>query len=314
MKLRITAVLLIIFGFIFFIESCNNSKSNGDSEDVKVKEVVDKQLNITILLDLSDRIDLSKKYNGIYKKNNQKDRDLKIVKNIVDFFKNDMITKGAYNAKGKIKVLFSPIPSNSDINTIASNLIIDCSDKSIPEKKEILNTILGKFEENLSDIYDISIKKSTYIGSDIWRFFKDEVKQKCIEKDSSYRNILVLVTDGYIYHKNSTEIIEKRSMYLLPKLIEKEKINLVGNSEIVKDRIRKYDYGYISTGNNFKNLEVLVTEILPIPSRLDDKYIIEEYLKKWFNDMGIMNNNFEIFNSELPAYTKEKVLDFFNND
>ncbi len=131
-----------------------------------------------------------------------------------------------------------------------------------------------------------------------------------MNESGNYRNILVIITDGYIYHVNSTKINKNRSQYLLPKLIYKNREHLIGDFNIVKKRIEKYDFGYITTRNDLEDLEILVLEINPTSKRIDDEDVIKEYLSKWFTEMNV--KDFALYKSDLPEYTKSKIEKFIN--
>jgi len=60
-----------------------------------------------------------------------------------------------------------------------------------------------------------------------------------------------------------------------------------------------------------KNLDVLVLEINPSPKDKDDEDVIKTYLKKWFEEMKV--NKFELYNSDLPQYTKTRIDKFITN-
>src|SRR5437667_7251200 len=123
--MRLPSVLFYVLPILL---SCNsstdstNAKGKNDSLDntgnSKVKTNTDKQLNINILWDLSDRIDPS--VNPAAPQHYE--RDIEIIKTFTEAFKKEMEFKGAYKAKGKIKVFFTPPPNDDEINTIARNL------------------------------------------------------------------------------------------------------------------------------------------------------------------------------------------------
>ncbi|WP_234110768.1 MULTISPECIES: hypothetical protein [Chryseobacterium] len=260
----------------------------------------EKQLNITFLLDLSDRIEPSK-----YPASPEHyQRDEAIVKTFVDIFKNDMNKKGGYKAKGKMKVIFSPQPQDPNINKIASELNIDLSAMQTSQKKNVFDNLESKFSGNLSKIYDLTLAQKNYIGSDIWRFFKNDVKDYAITDDPNYKNVLVIITDGYIYHKDSNSRSNNRTTFLTPELITKEKLRF-GKW---KDKFDNNDYGFMTTRKDLGNLEVLVLEINPEGNNLKDEDIIKAYLSKWFKEMGI--KKFEIYNSDLPVNTKSRIEKF----
>src|SRR5258708_36510364 len=115
------------FVIICFIYSCNPSDSSEKKvgkEGTKNTEQItttDQQLNINILWDLSDRIDTA--LNPASPQHYQ--RDIAAIQSLVEVFKADMNSKGAYKAKGKIKVFFTPTPADNNINSIAQNLAVD---------------------------------------------------------------------------------------------------------------------------------------------------------------------------------------------
>lgn len=301
-------ILILTISFCALIGCSPNEPQdagNATNETGRTKKAIGSpQLNITILLDLSDRID------PIEHPSNPEhsDRDLAIVNYFTEVFRQDMETKGAFSAKGKMKVIFSPQPKDGEINSIASKLNIDLSKVGTKEKKQIFDNISSSFSENLSSIYSKTIQSKKWVGSDIWRFFKNDVVDYCIEKDKGYRNILVLITDGYIYHDDTRDRKEKRSTYLTPKYIYSERLNLIGDWDIVKKRIEKYDYGYLTVRQDLEDLEVLVLEINPTTERKNDEDVIKEFLSKWFDEMHV--KRYGLYNSDLPEFTKTRIENF----
>lgn len=302
--------LIYIFTFVLVIVSCaDDKKSKKIDENSKTNEVAnvksDKQLNITILLDLSDRIEPTKYPN----KPEHFERDIEIVNYFTEIFKKNMEQKGAFMANGKMKVIFSPRPNDEEINLIASELSVDLSKtKNTKDKKQIFDNVSSKFKENLDRIYSKTIETKNYPGSDIWRFFKNDVADYAISDDDNYRNILVILTDGYLFHEGSKDKNGNRSMSLLPQDVEKNGFR----SNSWKNKFEEGDYGYISTRKDLENLDVLVLEISPSPQDKDDEDIIKAYLEKWLNEMNV--NKFELYNSDLPQYTKTRIDKFINND
>lgn len=291
--------IIVTIAFTFF--SCASNSDNETSVEKSNSMKIEKQLNITILLDLSDRIEPTK-----YPcKPEHFERDIEIVNYFTEIFKEDMEAKGAFKAKGKLKVIFSPKPNDSGINQIASNLSIDLSKASnTKEKKAIFDEVSNTFKKNLESIYSKTIKTKKYLGSSTWRFFKNDVVDYCIENDTNYRNILVLITDGYLYHADSKDIKKNRSAYLLSRLIESNGLR----SENWDEKINEKDYGYITTRNDLNNLDILVLEISPSPNYTNDEDIIKAYLSKWFKEMNV--NSFELYNTDLPEYTKKRIDKF----
>lgn len=290
--------------------SCKNETSETAKNEPQKNEVADlkssdQQLNITILLDLSDRIEPTK-YPA---KPEHYERDIEIVNYFTKLFKAEMANKGAYKANGKIKVIFSPKPADDEINSIAENLNVDLSKlKDNKAKKDIYDNISQTFVDNLNTIYSKAIDTKTYPGSDIWRFFKNDVHDYTIDSDPAYRNILVILTDGYLYHKDSREIENNRSAYLLPKTVQSNGLR----ASNWREKFEKKDYGYISTRDDLDDLEILVLEVSPSPDHKNDEDVIKAYLSKWFKEMNV--SNFKIYNSDLPEYTKSRINSFINRE
>jgi hypothetical protein len=301
-KMKSKLFLILLISVVFF--SCNSSdkKATGKEENVAVKKF-GKQLNISILWDLSDRINPT-----IHKEQpTNAERDISIIKYFADYLKGDMDKKGAFMAKGKLKVFFSPNPSDQNINTLASKLDIDLSTKNVKEKKQIYDNISTAFEQTSKQITDLTIKTSKWEGSDIYRFFKNDVTDYCVSKDTAYRNILIMLTDGYVYDKNSMGRIGNKSEYILPHLLTS--LALRDNSNF-KSVFETKGCGLISTRSDLDNLEVLVLEVNSEANHKDDEDIIKLYFQKWFKEMKA--KRFEIYNTDLPENTKKRITDFLN--
>jgi hypothetical protein len=289
--------LLSILVFSFFI--CVENSGCGPTE--KKVNAQPKQLNISILLDLSDRI------NPLINPDAQKN-DIENIHTITEFFKSNMELFDAYNAKGKIRIFFSPPPSNPNINSIVSKLTIDCSKMDNKGRRKVYDNITEDYAQNLEKIYKETIDSSDWDGSDIWRFFKTDVKDYCIERDTNYRNILIIFTDGYLYHKQSLFNDKNRFTYLLgsSNLIQYRKPNF-------EQLIKTNDFGIMSEQNDLSALEVLVLEIkAENPNNKIDEDILPFLWKKWFNEMKV--SHYEAYCSDLPANTKTRITKFLNNN
>jgi len=281
-----------------FLFSCAGEPAENDNS-ANSTEVKQEQLNISILLDLSDRV-------AQPLQPSQSERDIAIVSSIVDIFKTNMNTKGAFKSKDKIKILFTPSPEDANINNLAKTLSVDLSTMDNKQKKLVYDQIVTDFENGLSEIYKLTLSSKKWIGSDIWRFFKYDAKELCIEKDKSYRNVLVIVTDGYIYHEQSKDRLKNRTAYLTGKFLQNEGFR---NNHKWNDKFDNQDYGFINIGQTYEDLDVLVLEVNPSASHKNDEDIIRAYLNKWFTEMKV--NHFEVYNTDLPVNTKNKIKRFF---
>lgn len=288
--------------------SCTSENEANNSEESEIPNTpARKQLNINILWDLSDRIDPTQHPNSP----EHYQRDIEIIKYFTEYFKKDMDTKGAYSANGKIKVFFTPPPADNEINSIAKELTIDLSSYNgqgaSKEKKKVYDNITSTFVNNATKIYQLTVENNQgnkdWPGSDIWRFFKENV-ETCIIPDTSYRNILVILTDGYIYHKESNEKEKNRTSQITPSILAPFR-----NNQNWKERFNEGDYGLINPRNaKLDKLEVLVLEVNSNSGYKKDEDYITAYLDKWFDEMGVRNKR--VYTTDLTNTTVSKIQAF----
>lgn len=269
----------------------------------KPAEQAPKQLNISVMIDISDRIDPIK--NPAMP--SYSERDLAIIKELITAFRNDMQTLGTWNSKGRFRVFMEPSPTIANIDMLQKELVVDCSTMDVSQKKQIYDNMESKFITALQEIYSETTTKGGYAdGSDIWRFFKEDVKDYCISSDENYRNILVILTDGYIYQKGNNEKNGKRVQNLIGSTINKYRsaanpINAIDND----------DFGLITSRNDLQNLEVLVLEIAPDKNHSQkDEEILKYCIGKWLKEMGI--SHYAVYKSDLPTKTVQRIHSFIN--
>lgn len=291
------------------LSACSGSKNNGEGNNDSgstgttggTATPQDKNLNISIFLDLSERLQPSKE------NPDPKARDIAAIKSVLQIFKADMRAKNAHRANGRIKVFFNPIPNDPEINTLATDLTVDLGSMKPKEKKEVYNDIEAKFEHALARIYDKTMEEKKWVGADIWRFFKKDVKDDCIL--NGYRNVLIILTDGYIYHERSKQQIGNRYSYLLGPQIQG--LGLRKNARW-KELVERDDIGLIATQQGLGGLEVLILEICPEDNHPEDEDILEHLLGKWLSEMGI--EQYKIKSTDLPVNTKEYIKRFFKQN
>jgi len=289
--LKIAMSLLLIFFF-----SCKEESKNDEKEAV-TKNHVAENYNISILLDLSDRISLKKNPNPTME---YYERDLGYIKSISEAFTQHLKTKRIRQIDDKMQLFFNPEPLDPEINSISKNLRIAIDKNNV--SKDFLNSINANYASKTSQIYDSAIKDDHFIGSDIWNFFDTKVKDQCIEND--YRNILIVLTDGYMFHENSITTEGNRTSYITPKLIQKNGLN---TSEW-KKKFDQQDFGFIKVNDDLSNLEVLVLGINPEKNNPYEEKVIKAYWTKWFTEMNI--KHFEIKNADLPSNMEKIIQDF----
>jgi hypothetical protein len=276
-----------------------NFKKQIKSKSVECPEyLMDRKsnnLNITILVDLSSRID--QPY--------QQSKDSAYIVSIANIFNNHIVNKKLGLLKDKMQLLFHPTPNNSLINNLSQKLQITY-EKGV-SKKEWIGKTTSLYQEVPSQIYELARedfqKSKKYPGADIWRFFEDDIKDYAI--DECYRNIVVILTDGYMFFEN-TKIIEKnRTTYLTPKFLNGLPLKNANWKKIFEEK----DYGFKVANQDLEEVEVLVLGIQSLNT--ENSYapdIIEEYWNKWFREMGIVKS--KVKQSDIPS-SIEKVINAF---
>jgi hypothetical protein len=199
--LKIAMSLLLISFF-----SCKEEPKN-DEKGALTKSPAAENYNISILLDLSDRISLEKNPNPTME---YYQRDLGYIKSISEAFTQHLKAKRIRQIDDKMQLFFNPEPLDPEINLISENLKIVIDKNNV--SKVFLNSINENYASKTSKIYNSAIKDDNYIGSDIWNFFDTKVKDQCVE--DKYRNILIVLTDGYMFHENTVVTEGKRTSYI----------------------------------------------------------------------------------------------------
>lgn len=274
-KLITLATIIVVASAIFFTAtSCGGPGK-------KKEQVPDTALNVTIYLDLSDRLvrDLTP---------SQTDRDISIVQHIADIFKKESLGPQLLKTRNHLKVMFYPSPNATAIATLASSLDVDLATINVKERKATLQNLGETFKNNLQQIYSQTVQDHNWQGSDIWGFFdRKVVDQQCIRKDS--RNILVILTDGYIYDEGNQQQQGNSYNYILPRSLDAME-------------------SVITSRKGLANLEVLMLEVNPYQQAQRTKMI--SLLEKWFKDMEI--SKFVVADTDMPNNTNTVIDNFFN--
>ncbi|MFF5381869.1 hypothetical protein [Pedobacter suwonensis] len=256
------------------------------------KGVIAQNLNISFLLDLSDRID-PKKNPGIYQ------RDLQYIRSVQKAFTNHVKGKKMLLLKDQMQVFFNPLPNIENINRLSEELKVGFYPKS--NKNDFLK-IDKLYTENLTKIYQRAIKDHNYVGSDIWKFFKNNIQLYCIKPE--HRNILVILTDGYMYHKASIMQVGGKTSYITPQSLASKKLTSAGYASIM----RKNNFGFITFPYNLKDLEILVLGINPSPGNPYEEDVIKQYWGDWFKTMKV--KKFNLLTTDLPASLEPVINNF----
>lgn len=265
----ITALLLCACGF------CVSVQAQQQATQVK-------PWNLSIYLDLSNRL-----IHG--QGESQMLRDTAIISYLIDAYKNNVIKRRIVPCEDKFQVFFYPTTGIANASTISKALQLNLRDMNTTPalKKQKLQTMKQNFLGTIAPIYKNALQNEQWIGSDIWGFFKNKITYTCIEE--GYRNILVILTDGYIYHKNSVQKQGNNAYsYILPQNID------VPNMQL------------LSCGADLQDLEVLVLEVNPTKFAHTAK--MQQIIGEWLRSMGVTHYN--IIDTDVTANVTPAIKQF----
>jgi len=298
-KAIIIGSIIVISAIIYFLIPSSDDDTESSINDIEVIKKTQNNYNISILLDLSDRIDTNKYPNPTmqyYK------RDLGYINSIADAFKKHLSSKKIITINDRIQMFFDPAPANPNINSMLKKLKIELNRKNITKEK--LYSIRQQYKSIPPQIYKLTLNDNHYIGSDTWGFFKNKVSNYCIKEN--YRNILIILTDGYIYYKNNNFKEENKSTYITPIGIK----NFGLNNSNWKEKMSERKCGFIKANSNLNNLEILVLGLNP-SKKSNNPYeleVLKTYWGNWFDEMGI--EKYEIKQTDLPSNLDEFIQNF----
>ncbi len=286
-NMLIAICALLLCGSIY---SCGGPKTGGGDDDIKTVPAAKAPLNISIYLDLSDRLIRTEDARGRKMNLSQKDRDLAIIDYIADCFKEQTSGPQILQSKNNIKVFFYPAPDNSGIATLAADLSLDIMKYQGKDKRIALDEMKEKFMRNLDAIYDKTIQANNWTGCDIWDFFSNKnVDTQCIRK--GFRNILVILTDGYLYDKYHK--MQDGNSY----------------SYITSTTLKDKNASLIVKRTGLEDLEVCILEVNPYDINHRDQLVL--VLENWLKAMGVQE--ITVAETDLPVNTQTIIKSFLEN-
>lgn len=289
-----TAILMMAFGCLM-LASCKETDA-PEEPATKIKDTSG-NLNISILLDLSDRISPQKYPNPTME---YYLRDVGYINSVSEAFNQHIKGKKIKHMDDKIQLFFDPAPLKPEINAISKDLKITLTKENVSNER--IAGLEKKYRDEPLKLYQLAIADNNYIGSDTWKFFKTKVNDHCIEE--AHRNILVVLTDGYIYYQNSLMQKGNETSYLTPEMIRKNGLNISDWSSKFNDG----KYGFIKANEDLSNLEILVLGINPNIKNPYEEEVIKAYWAKWFEAMKV--KRYEIRSGELPSDMDHIIKDF----
>ncbi len=240
-------------------------------------------LNLTVFIDLSNRV--IQDGDGT----SQVDKDTVLVNHLAGIVSKKAWDSNIKHAKDCFKVFFYPAPADPTINGLAQSMDIDLGSyqkNQIQKKMDVAKDMTTTVDKNLKVIYQSTVEQHDFIGSDIWGFFNTKAKSYCVK--DGYRNVLIVLTDGYIYHKD----------------------NLVddGNGHItyITARTLRENKELLPCKQDLSDLEVLFIEVDARPKNDFEK--IQTTIGKWLAGMKV--KKYGVIETDLPNNTKTIIDNF----
>lgn len=282
----LSIIIVVVIGSFFVIKSIIIDPGVEDGGNTTIEANSPKPINLSIYLDLSDRI----KPDGSSALS-QKDKDMAIVGFLTNYIKDKAVKEKILPCKDRIKVFFYPAPSDSKIAMLSEKLELDLGTTQMAAKKKTLVEFGDDFQSSMEQIYTSTINTSNWQGSDIWGFFNKPIDNYCIKE--GYRNILVVLTDGYIFYAPDKRQVGDASNFILNQTLSNPNSKLI----MGRDGMTKLD-----------NLEVLMLELNPDPLSYQPK--MEQVITAWLNEMGV--EKCYVGETDVPSNTKMIIENFLN--
>jgi hypothetical protein len=287
--------------FLILVCCADEPKTKSATENIKPKnspvQKSKSDLNISILLDLSDRINPEKYPNSAME---YYLRDVNYIKSISEAFNLYLRRKKVREMNDKIQLFFEPEPSNQNINALSNSLKYSVNRQNV--SLELLDEIKNVYATKPLEIYNLAIEDGEYVGSDTWRFLKSKVNDYCIE--NGYRNILIILTDGYIYHKDGLIEDENLTTFITPQYLRRKNLNTKDWKNIMDSK----NFGFIPANSDLSDLEILVLGINADNKNPFEEDVIMKYWSDWFDKMKV--KRYEIKTAELPSNMDSIIQDF----
>lgn len=283
---RIASTIIAIC-LLCLATSCPPGKDTKETE--QGEEAVTSQtshtsmpLNLSVYLDLSNR--LTRQMTP-----SQSERDKAIIKSLIATFTQRCQKDKAKECSNHFQVFFYPTPDDPQISKLANDLDCDFGKMDVGSKIDAINSMEQRYDAALDQIYSTTMQNKNWIGCDIWSFFStNKIDHMCIRP--GFRNVLVILTDGFIYHDNNVSKIDTTYTYI-PANVQSSKHTLNVKRKGLSD------------------LEVLVMEVNPMsPAQFQ---VLSEIWSNWLSAMEI--NHFEIVDTDLPKNNEQVITNFFQN-
>jgi|GEM_PF-5861371 len=213
---------------------------------------------------------------------------------------------------GAFSVIPVSLPNESKKNISGLGFCIELSNLPIDKRWEFLPSYKDSIQKKSNLLYETALKYKPF-GADIWSFFRDlDLYIKAPRDSITWRNKLILLTDGYPYIEDNLKN-QRRSNGFLRDYLDEGDMNKLRGSQNWEEVFESNKMGFIPIGKTYSNLEILVigiNEPSTYQGSATEFSIIERYWTDFFKGMGIVKYRFIKLNS--PA-TENIIHNFLNS-
>lgn len=210
--------------------------------------------------------------------------------------------------------------------TIADNLVFDLSTHTAKSNRLFFESehVKGRFRENIGKLYRMA--RQNPIGADYWYYFNRSLKKKMLKSTFSneYRNVLIMITDGYLEAQNSerTGVSFYTGNYAQRYLACAQ----LKRGVSVPEAISRSELLIRDCQDHFPELEVLILEVNERSRRTKQEpfdpgtacdYDLLRYVwSDWFKRLEIRNaqDDFFIQRNDAIELTKKEITGFMISD
>lgn len=240
-----------------------------------------KFINLIIIPDLSRRI------TDTINNPNQVESDKRVLKAIYEGFEKRVKFKG--KTKDRLLVdLTDDDQAGGQFRIIADSLVFDLSAAPEYVNRKFFDNKVKTFPRYIDSLYSLALSKPC--GADFHIYFNRKLQSHLRKSDifEEYRNIVMIITDGYLESEDSLYTGSRRE---LSKVCKAWKSGMTIESSI--DSIKIW---IPPVSESFRETEVYLFEISERKKGENcDFDILKTQWKKWFNSMGIKNINDPFF-------------------
>lgn len=256
-----------------------------------------RNLNLSVLLDLSDRIDTNKYPDPTM---HFFRRDIGNLENIAIAFAKHVKKKKIVILNEHLKTYVEPLPSEGKVLKSLNALEVEISRSS--SKDDVIN-IEKNYANYSANLYKQAIEDGVYPGSDTYGFMQQKAVDYCIREGSL--NKLIIITDGYLYYKNRNIVDSNRVTQ-----IDQKTLNNRGyNNPDWKSMVQNDNFGfYVPEGINLDQLEIMVLGIHSKSSNPFEVEVLSFLWQDWLESMGAKKVVIQI--DDLPLNLQRQIEKF----